>query len=123
MVDYCGTVPKGIWEDWIEEGDAAGEPPTGEEWGFYTYGTQPVELQPDSRFYIVAHGKLRGYAPITRIVFKPRFEGARIGQVVFCRAAGAVPVTIKAPIRGFRGYMARWWDRKIELPFPDWRKP
>lgn len=123
MRDFVGTVPKHFWEQWIAEGDAAGEPPTGEEWGFYTYGADPGPFEEGMRFYIVAHGKLRGYAPITRIVFTPRRTGQRIGRVVFCRAAGAVPITVSAPIRGFRGYMVRWWDRKIEVPFPDWKKP
>lgn len=120
--DYVATVPKGIWEDWLQEGDAAGEPPTGETWGFFTYGADPRALvTPDSRFYIVAHGRLRGYAPITKVDFTPKFPGARIGRVAFGRQAGAVAVTIKAPIRGFRGYQARWWDRKLEIPFPNWK--
>lgn len=41
MTDVVVTVPKGIWFDWIAEGDAVGEPPTGEEWGFYTAGGTP----------------------------------------------------------------------------------
>lgn len=122
MVDFVGTVPKHLWLEWIEEGDSVGEPPSGEEWGFYTYGADPRDrVTQDSRFYIVAHGRLRGYAPITRVAFTPRRGGQKIGQVVFCRAAGAVAVTVPAPIRGFRGYMVRWWDRKLEKPFPDWK--
>lgn len=30
---FCvGTCPKDFWEEWIAEGDAAGDPETGEEW-------------------------------------------------------------------------------------------
>jgi hypothetical protein len=113
MPDVVVTVPKGIWEDWILEGDAAGDPPTDEEWGFYTGGGKP-DIVPGDRVYVVAHGRLRGYAPLTRLVMRGR-------QVVFCRKGGAVAITIKAPIRGFRGWQFRWWDRNIEIPFPDWK--
>jgi len=36
MVDLVGTCPKGFWEEWIAEGDADGDPETGEEWGWFT---------------------------------------------------------------------------------------
>lgn len=121
-MDVVVTVPKNIWQAWIEEGDAAGDPPTGEEWGFYTSGADCRDrVKPGDRCYVVAHDRLRGYAPITRISFQPRREGYKVGRIVFCRAAQAVAVTIKAPIRGFRGYQFRWWDRSIETPFPDWK--
>ena len=113
MSDVVVTVPKGIWEDWIAEGDSVGDPPTGEEWGFYTSGGRPT-IERGERVYIVAHNRLRGYAPLTRLVI----EGWR---VVFCRAAGAVAVTIPEPIRGFRGWRYRWWDRSVEVPFPEWK--
>jgi hypothetical protein len=113
MPDVVVTVPKAIWEDWIAEGDAAGDPESGEEWGFYTGGGTP-RIEPGERVYVVAHGRLRGYAPLTRL--------ARAGpRVVFCRKGGAVAVTIAPPIRGFQGWQYRWWDRKIEIPFPDWK--
>ena len=125
MPDVCVTVPKGMWTDWIVEGDAAGDPPTGEEWGFYTVGKKP-DIQIGERVYIVAHGKLRGYAPLTKLLFTP-FRGNEspraLGRVAFGRMGGAVAVTVPAPIRGFRGWMPRWWDRRIETPFPDWRTP
>ena len=35
MVDLVGTCPKGFWADWIAEGDAAGDPATGEEYGWW----------------------------------------------------------------------------------------
>lgn len=122
MADVVVTVPKDLWEDWIMEGDSVGEPPTGETWGFYTYGADCTDrVKAGDRCYVVAHGRLRGYAPITSVVFTPRRPGQRIGKIVFCRAAGAEAVTVKAPIKGFRGYQMRWWDRKNEIPFPTWQ--
>ncbi|MGH9364737.1 MAG: hypothetical protein ACRD1B_05670 [Thermoanaerobaculia bacterium] len=112
MPDVVVTVPKRLWLDWIAEGDGVGEPETGEEWGFYTSGGRP-DIQPGDRVYIVAHGRLRGYAPLTRLVV----EGRRL---VFCRRAGAVAVTIPEPIRGFQGWRYCWWDREAEVPFPQW---
>ena len=35
MSDLVVTCPKGFFLDWIAEGDAAGEPETGEEWGWF----------------------------------------------------------------------------------------
>jgi hypothetical protein len=112
-MDVVVTVPKEIWLDWIYEGDAAGEAPTGEEWGYYLYGAKP-EISPGDRVYIVAHGRLRGYSPLTRI-------GESGNGYALCRQAGAVAVTIPEPIIGFRGWKYRWWEQSIEVPFPDWR--
>jgi len=113
-MDIVVTVPKWFWPEWIAEGDAAGDPPTGEEWGFYVGGFRKPNIQPGDRVYIVAHNRLRGYAPLTRLVIQG-------GRTTFCRQAGAVAVTIKAPIKGFQGWRYRWWDQKIEIPFPDWK--
>jgi hypothetical protein len=113
MSDLVVTVPKPIWLDWIYEGDAAGEPATGEEWGFFLGGARPAAL-PGDRLYIVAHGLLRGYAPITRIARTER------GWAI-CRNHGAQAVTIAGEIHGFRGWRKRWWDRAQEIPFPDWK--
>lgn len=113
MSDLVVTVPKWFWPDWIAEGDAAGEPATGEEWGFYGGGPWPP-IQPGERVYIVAHGLLRGFAPLTRI-------GDDGDRWVLCREGGAVAVTIPETIQGFRGWRRRWWDRGIEVPFPDWK--
>lgn len=100
----------------MDEGDLPGDPPTGEEWGFYTSAGGVPDIQPGDRVYVVAHGKLRGYAPLTRYVRQGRTH-------VFCREAGAVAVTIEEPIRGFRGWRYRWWEREVERPFPGWREP
>lgn len=113
MADVVVTVPKAMWFDWIDEGDSVGESPTGEEWGFYTGGGK-ANIQRGDRVYVVAHGRLRGYAPLTRMVL----QGYR---VVFCREAGAAAVTIDEPIRGFRGWKYRWWRREDEKPFSEWK--
>lgn len=111
-MDLVGTCPKDFWEEWIAEGDAVGEPETGEEWGWFTTHSFIHLIKPGDRFYVVAHGKLRGYAIVTRN------DGHSIG-----RQGGAVACTIAEPIPGFRGLRKRWWDRSIEQPFPDWSKP
>lgn len=113
MPDVVVTVPKDLWEMWIEEGDLPGDPETGEEWGFYTSGGRPSIL-PGDRVYVVAHGRLRGYAPLTRL----EVNGNRLA---FGRQGGAVAVTISEEIRGFRGWRYRWWYREQEAPFPDWK--
>ena len=113
-MDLVVTVPKWFWFDWIAEGDAVGEPETGEEWGF-TVGWRKPPIGPGERLYIVAHGRLRGYAPVTRI------EGYPDKNWAIGRKGGAVACTIAEPIVGFRGWRKAWWSRDIELPYPDWR--
>lgn len=112
MVDLVTTCPKGFWKEWIAEGDPAGEPERGEEWGWFTQHRFRSLIAPGDRFYVVAHGKLRGYALVT---------GLWGGAIV--RKGGAVACTIDGPIAGFRGLRKRWWDRGIERPFPEWRTP
>lgn len=112
-MDLVGTCPKGFWREWIAEGDAAGDPETGEEWGWYTRHSLAASINPGERFYVVAHGLLRGWAPVTRV------RGGR--SYVICRRGGAVACTIAEPVPGFRGLRARWWARPAETPFPDWQ--
>jgi hypothetical protein len=107
------TVPKGFWGDWIAEGDAVGEPETGEEWGFFLGGHMP-EFWEGQRLYIVAHGRVRGYAPVTRIARTANGFG-------ICRRGGAVAVTIQEPVRGFQGWRYRWWEDAAEVEFPEWK--
>jgi hypothetical protein len=114
MKDVVVTVPKWFWPEWISEGDAAGDPTTGEEWGF-SVGAKP-DVEPGDRCYVVAHGKLRGYALITRL----HFDGCKWH---ICRQGGAVAVTIPKPIKGFQGFRYRWWNRAEEIPFPEWMTP
>lgn len=113
MGDLVVTVPKDIWADWIDEGDAAGDPDSGEEWGFYLGGSKP-SISAGERLYVVAWGLLRGYAPVTRVVDTGR------GWCI-CRRGAAVAVTIDEAIQGFRGWRPVWWQREQERPFPQWR--
>lgn len=107
------TVPKWFWPEWIAEGDAAGAPATGEEWGFFMGGRKPP-IGPGDRLYIVAHNRLRGYAPVTALRQTER------GWAI-CREGNAVAVTILAPIKGFRGFRRPWWQASEEIPFPNWQ--
>lgn len=158
MSDLVVTVPRGIWPDWIDEGDPAGSEESGEEWDF-VLGWQRPPIIAGERLYVVAHDRLRGYAPVTGVIFyadpcpehlyvgagclrcraeqgvpgRPR--GVR-GRWSIVRRGGAVAVTIGtrwsrpsdpdrptdlAHIRGFRGFVKRWWPRADEVPFPDWQ--
>lgn len=112
MSDVVVTVPKWFWKEWIEEGQLPGEPDRGEDWHFYLGGVQPC-IKPGERVYIVAHNKLRGFAPLTRI-------DTTSNGFALVRNGNAEAVTISEPIRGFRGCRYRWWDRADEVPFPDW---
>ena len=112
MTDLVGTCPKGFWAEWIAEGDAAGAPETGEEWGWFTQHSFKSLIKPGDRFYVVAHGKLRGYSLVTSL-----WGGAIV------RKGGAVAVTIDETIPGFRGLRKRWWSHSEERPFPEWRIP
>lgn len=113
MADVVVTVPKNLWLGWIQEGDRVGDPESGTEWGFFLgAGGGIPDIRPGERVYVVAHGLLRGYAPLTRLQRYPLALG---------RQGGAVAVTIREPIQGFRGWRYRWWDHEDERPFPDWR--
>ena len=115
MPDVVVTVPRAKWPEWIDEGDLPGDVESGEEYAFSLWGTPP-DIEPNDRVYIVAHGRLRGYAPLTRII-----AGYRRGEFALCRSGHAVACTIDEPIVGFRGWRYRHWDRRAEKPFPNWR--
>lgn len=116
MGDIVVTVPKRLWEEWIAEGDLPGDVWSGDV--FYSfYVSQRPAMQPGDLVYIVAHGKLRGYAPLVRI---DRTYGYRYALI---RHGGAVAVTIPESIPGFRGFRYRWWNRSDEIAFDDWKTP
>lgn len=120
-MDVVVTVPKGMWDEWIDEGDLPGDLPGEYEshfWFTAISGGRP-DIAKGDRVYIVAHGKLRGYAPLIRIEGVCRLNGNRS---CFVRNGGAEAVTIDEPIRGFQGWRYRWWERDEEHPFPDWQK-
>lgn len=64
MSDVVVTVPKRLWREWIAEGDLPGEEAQYES-HFWVWGFVPV-VKPGDRVYVVAFGRLRGYAPLTR---------------------------------------------------------
>lgn len=72
---------------------------------------------PDQRVYVVAHNRLRGYAPL----FAVETDETERDLQAFIRRGGAVAVTITEPVPGFRGWRYRWWGREAEVAFPGWR--
>lgn len=112
-MDVVVTVPRQYWRIWMGEGDLPGDPPTGCEYLFTVVGRPQIE--PGERVYVVAGGKLRGYAPLVRL------DPALRRRSHLVRAGGAVAVTIPQGIRGFRGFRYRFWDRSLEQPFPEWK--
>ena len=122
MSDLVGTCPQNFWEEWIAEGDAASTNGTvypsisGEDWHWFTRHRLVHNIRNGDRFYVVAHGKLRGWAPVIRVDRSP--DGTTFGIV---RRGGAVACTIPETIPGFRGLRIRWWEREDEVPFPDWK--
>jgi hypothetical protein len=117
-MDVVVTVPKGLWEDWLDEGDLPGEPWSGMRSHFWLRGALP-EMSPGERVYIVAHNRLRGYAPLVQI---ERRCSMRPSVSCLMRYGDAVAVTIPETIRGFQGFRYRWWDRLAERPFPQWQE-
>jgi hypothetical protein len=130
MSDLVGTCPKGFWEEWIAEGDAAGDKtmdlPSGTgdpiffevDWSWCTRDRKALTIETGDRFYVVAHGKLRGWAPVVRVDVSGDGENYEI-----IRRGDAVACTIPETVLGFRGLRRRWWKREDEQPFPDWRIP
>jgi hypothetical protein len=118
MSDVVVTVPKGQWQDWIAEGDLPGE--VAQYDSHFWIGKRMPYIEIGERVYIVAHGKLRGYAPLVRKEWACRL---RPPSGCLLRQGGAVAVTIAEPIKGFQGFRYRWWRRENESPFPDWRTP
>jgi len=120
------SVTKTFWKEWIAEGDAAGDPPTGIEWGYYIGGRKP-NIHAGDRLYIVAHGRVRGYSPVTRLGRTDQSEfhesnKINIGhQWIICREGNAVAVTIPEVVRGFQGWRYVWWKQEDEIPFPNWK--
>lgn len=126
-MDIVVTLPKSFGlRRWIDEGDPAGRAWSGTEWGWFMGGNPPKKLNPRDRVYVVYSGHLIGYSPLLRIEddphgFDTNVEQAFRGGFALVRGGDAVPVTIDEKIRGFQGYRYRWWDRKDERPYPEWK--
>ena len=115
-MDLVGTCPKGFWKEWLLEGDCAGDPRGNLQYCWQTRSIMARMIFPGDRFYVVAHGRLRGYALVTETPYD-----YLSGMYCIYRCGGAVAVTIPETVRGFRGLKAPWWDPKAEIPFPDWK--
>ena len=126
MSDVVVTVPKRLWAEWLEEGDLAEPsrlrhpaPRRGVleyQYEFRFGGRRLPKIENGERVYIVAWGRLRGWAPLEDLV---------IGRSSFSLIRGpgdhARAVTVTQPISGFRGWRYRWWDLNMEHPFPGWK--
>lgn len=118
MSDVVVTVPQRLWETWIAEGDLPGEEA---EYESHFWIPRPLpKIAAGDRVYIVAHGALRGYAPLVRV---ETYCQLNPGRGCLLRRGSAVAVSIPQPIPGFRGWRYRWWQREDEVPFPGWRDP
>ncbi len=115
-MDVVVTVPKSLWTEWIREGGLPGESWNGLEYHFWVSSVPEISVA--ERVYIVAHGKLRGYSPLVRCERRCQL---RPDRACLIRHNGAVPVTIKEAITGFRGYRYRWWNYSDEAPFSEWQ--
>lgn len=139
-MDVVVTVPKELWSEWLCEGDLAADNACREpvEWeGEFEYGFNIGKRRPDivpgDRVYVVAHGHLRGYAPLVEVEpYSTRFGGDGRGYALV-RRGGAVACTLPGPagtshpaglaiVKGFRGFRYRWWRYEDEIPFPAWRR-
>ena len=119
MADVVVTVPKKLWLDWLDEGDLAGEPWSEEaEYHFWLSPDALPTIIPGDRVYIVAWGRLRGYAPLVRVERRCKLAP---GRACLVRRNGAVAVTISEPVIGFQGWRYRWWEREAEVGFRDWK--
>lgn len=115
------TVPKTRWAEWVLEGDAPGAPWSGLQ-SYFSISTRfpKPDIQPGERVYIVAFGRLRGYAPLVELYERLSSVSDVVMERFLVREGGAVAVTIDEPIVGFRGWRYRWWDRAAERPFYAW---
>jgi hypothetical protein len=138
MTDIVVCVPQHRWIGWLAEGTLPDEPcPIETEYHWFGSETTPMISQSE-RVYIVAHGRLRGYAPLVRLdtrddvlrrwcaqkdpsIPAPGTWWWPSAKWALVRHGGAVAVTIPEPIRGFPGWRTRWWQRETELPFSDWQ--
>ena len=126
MPDVVVTVPKHLWDEWLAEGDLPGDHRDENSEDFYCFnlsGTLP-KIEVGERVYVVAHNRLRGYAPLVDMSWDGKLFGEPFRRrFALIRGGGAVAVTIPETVRGFRGWRYRFWDRSEEVPFPEWKSP
>jgi hypothetical protein len=107
--DVVVTVPRGRWEEWLAEGDLPGEEWSGREHYFWIGWRRPGPWRAGDRVYVVANGRVQGYAPLVRV------ERCRERGYALVRRGGAVAVTTAEEVRGFQGVRSRWWGRGEEV--------
>lgn len=123
-MDVVVTVPKNFTHPaapgkkglaaWLAEGDAPGEPWSGQDWWFTTWGPIP-DIANGERVYVACEGRLVGYAPLVEMMADLQVHKDKgQGPIAFVRRGGAVACTIPEKIVGFRGWKYRWWDRQKE---------
>ena len=117
MSDVVVTVPKYLWRDWIAEGALPGDQT---ELLYHFWVSKLPKIEVGEFVYIVAHGRLRGYAPLVGTESSCRL---RPDSACLLRAGDAVACTILNPIRGFQGWRYRWWPQSTEIPFAAWETP
>lgn len=128
MADQVATVPMHLWWSWLAEGglaptDGSAEPWDGATESHFWLPVLPRGVHAGDRLYLVAHGHVRGYAPIAYMEDICRLNPHRACLV---RRGGAVAVTPMAAgrpvyVRGFQGARERWWARAVEAPFAHWQ--
>jgi len=100
---------------WLSEGDLPGEDSQ-----FFSHFWVPhtPAILPGERVYIVAHDRLRGYAPLIIVEDRCTLWPQR---ACLLRRGGAMAVTLPRAVRGFNGFRYRFWEREEEVPFPEWQ--
>lgn len=144
MADVVVTVPKDRWATWLAEGDLPGQ--AAEYESHFMLGGPLPAIQRGERVWIVAYGRVRGFAPLVRVERSCSLDPSR-GCLL--RAGGAEARTVAcqrwhgvagsdfvcersyrecraqlaphpAAIRGFQGWRRPWWQPGQEIAFPSW---
>ena len=115
-MDLVGTCPMRRWRKWLAYGGFT--PESGKAYVWYTRSSLVTQMSPGDRFYVVAFGRLRGYAPVVKVL---TLNGGWFGVMWMRNPGNAVACTIDRSCIGFQGLARRWWPREDEKPFPEWR--
>ena len=116
------TVAKNIWNEWLTEGNLAGDPWDGvlENHFWINKKSVPKDIAIGDRVYVVSNNKLRGYSPL---LYVETSCSLRLDRACFLRRNDAVAVTLNREIKGFQGWRYQWWDSNEEIAFPNWKTP
>jgi hypothetical protein len=107
--DVVVTVPMAQWPAWIDEGDLPGQEA---QFASHFWLRRPLpEIFPTDRVYIVAHGRVRGYAPLV-----DSEQSCQLRPEVGClvRSDGAEAVTLRCQRTYQR--MSAHVNRGVALP-------